>query len=88
MLTLYFDLASLLVAVLLIPGLVRIVRGPTMVDRLLAGELTATILTFLLALVGMRHGSELYLDAALFVALLAFISTMGIARFVIRREEA
>jgi len=88
MLELYLDLASLLVLVLLVSVLVRLVRGPTAVDRLLAGELTATLLTFLLALVGLRHGSEFYMDAALLVALLGFISTLAIARFVIRKEVA
>lgn len=88
MLELYLDLASLLIVALLVPGLWRLVRGPTTADRLLAGELTGSLLTFLLALVGVRYRSELYLDSALLVALLAFISTMAVARFVIRREAA
>jgi len=88
MLELYLDLASLLVLVLLVSVLVRLVRGPTAGDRLVAGELTAPLLTFLLALVGLRHGSEFYMDAALLVALLGFISTLAIARFVIRKEVA
>lgn len=60
----------------------RVVAAPTLPDRLLAGDLTIAILTFVLALVGVMGGSEFYLDAALAAALLAFTSTVFMAKFI------
>lgn len=81
------DIAFATISILVLATLVRVVRGPTIADRLMAGELGGTLLTFLLALVGAQEASDLYLDAALIVALLAFISTVGIARFTVTRRS-
>lgn len=60
----------------------RVLSGPTLPDRLLAGDLTIAIITFILALAGVLGGSEFYLDAALVAALLAFTSTIVLAKFI------
>jgi multicomponent Na+:H+ antiporter subunit F len=60
----------------------RVATGPTLPDRLLAGDLTIALLTFLLAVIGTLGGSEYYLDAALAAALLAFTTTLFVATFV------
>lgn len=83
MLTQLLDGMFIGTALLLLPVLWRLWRGPSAADRLLAGELGSALLTFMLGILGTREGSEIYLDAALLVALLAFISTMAIARFLI-----
>lgn len=60
----------------------RAVTGPSWPDRLLAGDLTIAILTFILAVAAVLGGSEFYLDSALVAALLAFSSTVVLAKFV------
>jgi multicomponent Na+:H+ antiporter subunit F len=60
----------------------RVVTGPTLPDKLLAGDLTIAILTFVLAVVGTLGGSDFYLDAALAAALLAFTTTVFLAKFI------
>ncbi len=60
----------------------RVIAGPTLPDRLLAGDLTIAILTFILAVAAVLGGSEFYLDAALVAALLAFSSTVVLAKFI------
>lgn len=60
----------------------RVLTAPTLPDRLLAGDLTIAILTFILALGAVLGGSEYYLDAALVTALLAFTSTVVLAKFI------
>ncbi|HEY9898568.1 MAG TPA: monovalent cation/H+ antiporter complex subunit F [Pantanalinema sp.] len=60
----------------------RVVTGPTIPDRLLAGDLTVAILTFVLAIAAILGGSELYLDAALVAAFLAFTSTIVLTQFI------
>jgi multicomponent Na+:H+ antiporter subunit F len=61
---------------------VRVVTGPTLPDRLVAGDLTIALLTFVLAVSAALGGSEFYLDAALAAALLAFTSTVVLAKFI------
>lgn len=51
-------------------------------DRLLAGDLTIALLTFVLAVLSALSGSEVYMDAALVAALLAFVATVALARFI------
>lgn len=60
----------------------RVLTGPTLPDRLLAGDLTIAIVTFILAVASVLGGSEFYLDAALVAALLAFTSTIVLAKFI------
>lgn len=61
---------------------VRVVTGPTLPDRLVAGDLAIALLTFVLAVAAALGGSEFYLDAALAAALLAFTSTVVLAKFI------
>ncbi len=51
-------------------------------DRLLAGDLTISLLTFILGGAAALFGSEVYLDAALVAGLLAFVATVALARFI------
>lgn len=60
----------------------RVITGPTVPDRLLAGDLTVAILTFVLAIAAILGGSEFYLDAALVAAFLAFTSTIVLTQFI------
>jgi multicomponent Na+:H+ antiporter subunit F len=78
---------SLLVAlgilvILTLLATVRVVTGPTLPDRLVAGDLAIALLTFVLAVAAALGGSEFYLDAALTAALLAFTSTVVLAKFI------
>lgn len=74
--------ALLILVLLALATTWRVVTGPSWPDRLLAGDLTIAILTFILAIAAVLGGSEFYLDAALVAALLAFSSTIVLAKFV------
>lgn len=79
-----FALACVLLAMLLCT--LRLMLGPSAQDRVLALD-TLWMCAMLLALVlGMRHGSQLYFDAALLIALLGFVSTIALAKFLLRGE--
>lgn len=79
---------SLLLTVLIILSLaevcalIKVLRGPSMPDRMIAGNIAVTILTFVLAVTGALEGSDLYYDAALVAALLSFSGTIILAKFV------
>jgi len=64
----------------------RMLRGPRAQDRVLGldtlyGNAMLLMLTF-----GIRTGSTFYFGAALVIALLGFVSTVAIAKFLLRGE--
>ena len=64
----------------------RLLVGPSAHDRVLALD-TLWMCTMLLALIlGMRFASTVYYDAALLIALLGFVSTIALAKFLMRGE--
>lgn len=73
-------LAMLVIAMALC--LLRLIRGPHLGDRVVAGDTIATILIILVAVLGMRAGTRLYADVAAVVAILGFIGTVAAARYV------
>lgn len=64
----------------------RLWRGPSVVDRILALDTAYMGAVALLVLLGMRWGTELLFEAALLVAMLGFVATVALARFVTRGD--
>lgn len=65
---------------------VRLLIGPAAEDRVLALD-TLWMCTMLLALMlGIRYGSQVYFEAALLIALIGFVSTIALAKFLLRGE--
>lgn len=84
MLTLALDIATgLLAAALLLAGW-RLLRGPDVVDRVLALDTLYVNAAALLIVYGLRLGTGQYFEAALVIALLGFLSTVAFAKFLLR----
>jgi multicomponent K+:H+ antiporter subunit F len=67
-------------------SMLRLLRGPTAQDRVLALD-TLWMSAMLLALMlGIRFGSQIYFDLALLIALTGFVSTVALAKFLMRGE--
>jgi len=65
---------------------VRLLRGPSAHDRVLALD-TLWMTGMLLALVlGIRFGTQVYFEVAILIALLGFVSTVAMAKFLMRGE--
>lgn len=64
----------------------RLLRGPTAPDRLLALDTLYMNALALIVLLGLRWGTGLLFEAALIVALLGFVSTVALARFITRGD--
>lgn len=71
-----------LLALAFVLTFVRLVRGPSLADRVLALDLIAYLTVGLIALWTLATGVAAYLDAALILALVAFIATVAFARFI------
>ncbi|PLX38987.1 MAG: cation:proton antiporter [Hyphomicrobiales bacterium] len=79
-------IAFVLVAAGVLLGMLRLVLGPTLPDRVVAADTMAVITTAALAWVALWTGSSLYLDIALVYGALAFIGVVAIARAIERKE--
>ena len=67
--------------------IVRIVRGPTLPDRILALDMLVSIGIGYIAVIGIKTGYMLYLDIAISLGLVGFLATVAFARFVLQRWQ-
>lgn len=64
----------------------RLLRGPDAPDRVLALDTMYVNVVALVVVLGLRLRSELLFEAALVVALLGFVSTVALARYLTRGD--
>lgn len=64
----------------------RLLAGPTPTDRVLAVDTLYVNTVALVILLGLQLRSDLLFEAALLIALLGFVSTVAMARFVARGD--
>lgn len=88
MLTLALDIASVLLGVALLLAGWRLLRGPDVLDRVLALDTLYVNAAALLVLYGMRVGAGWHFEAALVVALFGFVGTLAFAKFLLRGDLA
>lgn len=84
MLTLALDVAAWLLAAALVLAGWRLLRGPDIVDRVLALDTMYVNAAALLVVYGLRLGTGQYFEVALVIALLGFLSTLAFAKFLLR----
>jgi multicomponent Na+:H+ antiporter subunit F len=75
-------LALLGASVLLV--LVRLVRGPDLANRVVALDLLSILGVGIASSAAVVSGDAVYLDVALILALIAFVSTVAFARYAER----
>lgn len=74
-----FGLALLLAAY-------RLLRGPTLPDRILGLDTLYINAMALLVLLGIRFDTALYFEAALVIAMLGFVGTVVLSKFLLRGD--
>ena len=77
-----FALAMLLISILM--ALVRLVKGPAAADRIVALDLISILVVAFLAAYSIYAGETSFLDVAIGYALIAFLGTVALARFLMR----
>ena len=63
-------------------GIIRLVLGPTTIDRIVAIDMLTIISISLIFLYAHVSGRFLYIDVALVYGLLSFLAVLAIARFL------
>jgi multicomponent K+:H+ antiporter subunit F len=84
--SLAIDLGMFAFALAMLLSLLRLLRGPAAADRVLALDTVYVNAMALLILFGMRLGTAMYFEAALVIAMLGFVSTVVLAKFIARRD--
>ena len=77
---------QLLLALAMVAAAYRMVRGPRAQDRVLAMDALYLNAMLLLLVFGIGSGTTLYFEAALSIGLLGFVSTVAMAKFLMRGE--
>ena len=73
---------------LMLVTLIRVILGPSTIDRLVGVNVIGTKSTILIIIMGTLQGRvEMYVDIALAYALLNFIASLAAARFFQRHSE-
>ncbi|MRR06565.1 MAG: cation:proton antiporter [Deltaproteobacteria bacterium] len=78
----YFILPILSLAMLC--SFIRLMRGPSLPDRVVALDLMATLVIGIVAVYSIATGRSAYLDVAIILALIAFLGTVAFAYYLQR----
>jgi multicomponent Na+:H+ antiporter subunit F len=78
-------LGLLLVGMLL--AVIRLIRGPNLGDRILALDMITVLATGFIAGVAVLTGFSLYVDIAIALALVGFLATVALARYLMSRAR-
>jgi multicomponent K+:H+ antiporter subunit F len=79
-------LAQIFLALAMACSTFRLLRGPRAQDRVLGFDSMYVNGMLLLLTFGIRTGSDLYFEVALAIALLGFVGTVALAKFLMRGE--
>ncbi len=74
------------IALALLLNLWRLLRGPSLHDRILALDTMYINAIAFILIMGMRVDSPLYFEGALLIAMLGFISTVAAAKYLLRGD--
>jgi len=79
-------LAMVLLGVALLLNTWRLYRGPDATDRILALDTLYINAAAVIVLYGIHIGRAEFFEAALLIALLGFVSTMALAKYLLRGD--
>lgn len=91
MLAIAVSIAGGLIVLSLLLSLIRLLRGPTLADAVIALDLITTLAVGAMGITALATGHMLYIDIALVVGLVAFLATVALGTLVEyegRRKDA
>lgn len=83
MLATAITIAAFMIGAALLLNAYRLLRGPDATDRILALDTLYINMVGLMVLLCLHTGSKLYFEAALIIALLGFVGTVALAKYLI-----
>ncbi len=79
------QISFVILALALALSTLRLLRGPTLADRVIALELMASITVGIIAVYTIDTGVANFIDVAVVLALTAFLAAVGFARYLEKR---
>ena len=76
-----------LLGLAMLATIIRIIRGPTLADRILGLDTITILAVGNIGLFAVTTGLTLYADIAIAVALVGFLSTAAFARYLLSRAR-
>jgi multicomponent K+:H+ antiporter subunit F len=67
-------------------ALVHLMRGPSAEDRVLALDYLSVVAMLMMLVLAIRYDSSMYFEGALLMAMLGFVSSVALAKFLLRGE--
>ena len=87
MLSLVTSITLVTLGLALLLAVIRIVRGPTLPDRIVGMDLFGVLVVGLIVVLAASSGARASLDAAIVIALIGFVGTVAYATYVERGER-
>ena len=84
-LVLFFSLTFLGISMIL--SLIRLVIGPTFPDRIVALEMITFLILGIVACFSIYTGETSYLDIAIIISLISFLTTIAFAYYIEKRVQ-
>ncbi len=78
--------ALLVLAIAFLLTVYRVMRGPTLPERVVATDMMTGIAIGFIAVIAGKTGFNLYIDIAISLGLVGFLATIAFARFILRRR--
>lgn len=86
MLELSLEIGLVLISIALILSFYRLVAGPSQPDRILALDTLYVNSIAILVLTGLYMKSAVYFEAALLIAVMGFVSTVALSKYLLRGD--
>ena len=76
------SIVMLMFGIALILALIRLVRGPSLSDRVMALDFVSTCIIGMIVIDAIKSGESYFLSVAIVAALVSFVGTVAFAMFI------
>jgi len=76
------DFSLIFMVLAFIPCIYRIIKGPTIPDRVVALDAMTTVIIVMLGAYSYDKGSAFFLDVAMVLAVISFVGTVAISKYL------
>jgi len=78
--------STAMISLAMLLTMIRLLRGPSVLDRVLALDTLYVNSVALLLLMGLWDQSSVYFEAAMLIALMGFVGTVALCKYILRRN--
>ncbi|AKB84713.1 cation:proton antiporter [Methanococcoides methylutens] len=80
--SLLLDFSLTFMVIAIIPCIYRVIKGPTIPDRVIAVDAMTTVIVAMLGIYSYVQGSVFFMDVALVLAIISFVGTVTISKYL------